>query len=321
MTHARPCFRPAAVYTALLCLLLPKWHSVQSGIMYHIWFRTSALEATHEARSVGKFGGDAARGNQSCASSRSTGQSAGAMPVKAPVAPIWNWTGFYVGANGGYSFGNWSNSGFASTSSPNVDGWLGGLQAGYNWQLNSTWVIGLEGDIQITGEKADEDPGTTSTTDVQGIGNFADFIRSLPQLQPMNGSFHGSARSVAASADFWTRPSWFTAPADLHSANSKCRRRRPLCRKCIEASWAPRQIHLAGRRPRSGLQYSDSQTRVGWTVGAGIEKKFSPNWSAKLEYLYLDFGTQTFLSGTGLDTDVHLRDHIVRIGLNYQFNP
>ena len=78
---------------------------------------------------------------------------------------------------------------------------------------------------------------------------------------------------------------------------------------------------VGGPTTTVGPGYSDSKTRVGWTVGAGIEKKFSPNWSAKLEYLYLDFGTQTFLSGTGLDTDVHLRDHIVRLGLNYQFNP
>ena len=39
----------------------------------------------------------------------------------------------------------------------------------------------------------------------------------------------------------------------------------------------------------------------------------------KAEYLYLDFGTPTFLSGTGFDTNVRLRDNIVRLGINYQF--
>jgi outer membrane immunogenic protein len=68
-----------------------------------------------------------------------------------------------------------------------------------------------------------------------------------------------------------------------------------------------------------GAAQSDSTTRLGWALGAGIEKKFTPNWSAKLEYLYLDYGTRTFLTGTGLDTSVRLRDHIVRVGLNYQF--
>jgi len=58
---------------------------------------------------------------------------------------------------------------------------------------------------------------------------------------------------------------------------------------------------------------------VGWTLGAGLEKKFTPNWSAKLEYLYVDLGTKTFFSGTGNDVDVRFRDHILRAGINYQF--
>ena len=49
-----------------------------------------------------------------------------AMPATAPIAPVWSWTGFYVGGNVGYSWGNWTNSGIASNSTPNVDGALGG---------------------------------------------------------------------------------------------------------------------------------------------------------------------------------------------------
>jgi len=69
-----------------------------------------------------------------------------------------------------------------------------------------------------------------------------------------------------------------------------------------------------------GTSLSQSTTRAGWTLGAGLEKKFTPNWSAKLEYLYLDFGENTFFSSTGSDLNVKLRDHIVRAGLNYRFN-
>lgn len=43
----------------------------------------------------------------------------------------------------------------------------------------------------------------------------------------------------------------------------------------------------------AGAKASSSDTRVGWTVGAGVERKFSPNWSGKLEYLYMDFGSKT----------------------------
>jgi outer membrane immunogenic protein len=60
---------------------------------------------------------------------------------------------------------------------------------------------------------------------------------------------------------------------------------------------------------------------VGWTAGAGLEKKFSQNWSAKLEYLYLDFGTKTYFGGTANAVDVSFHDHILRAGINYAFDP
>src|SRR6202035_3340868 len=71
----------------------------------------------------------------------------------------------------------------------------------------------------------------------------------------------------------------------------------------------------------NGAMMSDSQTRLGWTVGAGVERKFSANWSAKLEYLYLDFGSKTYFSGTAAQADISFHDQIVRAGINYAFNP
>jgi outer membrane immunogenic protein len=71
----------------------------------------------------------------------------GRMPYKAPpvpyVAPYYNWTGFYLGVNGGggWGHGNWDSAGGMSGS-----GGLVGGTAGYNWQVG-TWVLGLEGDI------------------------------------------------------------------------------------------------------------------------------------------------------------------------------
>src|ERR1041385_8473928 len=72
-----------------------------------------------------------------------------AMPTKAPAyyAP-YNWTGFYIGINGGGAWGNseWTNAALGSTGSFDISGGLVGGTIGYNWQVNQ-FVFGLEGDI------------------------------------------------------------------------------------------------------------------------------------------------------------------------------
>jgi outer membrane immunogenic protein len=61
-----------------------------------------------------------------------------------------------------------------------------------------------------------------------------------------------------------------------------------------------------------------SATANGWTLGAGIEALFSPNWSGKLEYLYVDLGG-TNVPISGFPTTVNFRSHALRVGLNYKF--
>lgn len=71
-----------------------------------------------------------------------------AMPAKAPayVAPVFSWTGPYIGINGGWGWGSSDYSGGAFNGSPDIDGGLIGGTIGYNWQMGAA-VIGLEGDI------------------------------------------------------------------------------------------------------------------------------------------------------------------------------
>jgi len=68
-------------------------------------------------------------------------------PAPVPVyAPIYNWTGFYIGINGG---GAWGDSKWDSAGKFDVSGGMVGGTIGYNWQV-SQWVFGLEGDIDWT---------------------------------------------------------------------------------------------------------------------------------------------------------------------------
>jgi outer membrane immunogenic protein len=75
--------------------------------------------------------------------------SAADVPVRGPIykaapAPVFNWTGFYVGGHIGYGFGDTDLVG------DDLDGFIGGVQLGYNWQFSRNWVFGIEGDISGT---------------------------------------------------------------------------------------------------------------------------------------------------------------------------
>ncbi len=95
------------------------------------------------------------------------GAAAADMPIKAPVykapvvAPPYNWSGFYIGLNAGYSWGHQDNDLVVAatgatifSNSDKLDGFIGGGQIGYNWQSDH-WVFGLEADFQGSGQKAD----------------------------------------------------------------------------------------------------------------------------------------------------------------------
>jgi outer membrane immunogenic protein len=66
--------------------------------------------------------------------------------------------------------------------------------------------------------------------------------------------------------------------------------------------------------PANGSDYRD-----GWTAGGGIEVLFAPNWSFKVEYLYVDLGNKVMFNVVpGVPEWVSVRDNVVRVGINYQ---
>lgn len=238
------------------------------------------------------------------------------LPVKAPpmVAPIWNWTGFYVGVNGGYSWGR-SHATVVPTTplavdiAHNVDGWLGGAQIGYNWQVNPKWLLGVEADIQGTGERGGSvDPLLAVRIGRIGFTGIAASNTSFPWFATFRGRvgwlpdpsllLYATGGLAVGEVKFNTQA---TLTAQLFDGNSNT----PI--------GAPVTV--------VGPVGYDTQTRVGWTAGAGIEKKFDPHWSGKLEYLYIDLGSATYFSGTADQTSVKFHDHVFRAGINYAFTP
>jgi outer membrane immunogenic protein len=222
-------------------------------------------------------------------------------PVFAPV-PVYNWTGFYVGGNIGYSWGRSSDTStvndaagtvlFISSDRSNLDGVVGGGQIGYNWQMQS-WVWGLEADIQGTGEK-----GSRAFTFPGIPGNFAPGLPAIPFALSQKIDWFGTVRGragVLVSPKVLLYVTGGLAYGEVDSNET---------------------IGLAG--------FSSSNTNVGWTVGAGIEGVVAGNWTAKLEYLYIDLGTVSgsFTPVAGVITSnysSHVTDNVLRVGLNYKF--
>jgi outer membrane immunogenic protein len=187
-----------------------------------------------------------------------------AMPTKAPLyAAPYNWTGLYVGINGG---GGWGTSDVATVPSAsfNTQGGLVGGTIGYNWQMGQT-VFGLEGDIDWT-------------------------------------NLRGSDACAGTTCE--TRNSWFsTARGRLGYAFD-----RFLPFVSGGAAFGDIQNNITGIG-------SATETRVGWTVGGGVEAAIAGPWTAKIEYLYADLGRGASVLGS----DASFKTNIVRGGLNYRF--
>ncbi len=244
-----------------------------------------------------------------------------ARPVyKAPPPPIevWSWTGFYLGVNVGYSFGRSNTAAdifdtrsgallFAANNNFNLNGAIGGGQIGFNWQ-NGIWVWGLEADIQGSGQK-----GNTAFACPVSFCNFD------ADTSPTN--------SVVATVD--QRLQWFgTARARLGVTVA------PTVLAYVTGGLAYGQVKTdvalggftIGGAPAPIALASTTTTKAGWTAGGGIEARLGGNWTGKIEYLFMDLGTfdgsvtNPFTSNTTTFTySSHVRDNIVRVGLNYKF--
>jgi outer membrane immunogenic protein len=232
--------------------------------------------------------------------------SATDLPVKAPMytkapvmAPMYNWTGFYVGANFGYSWGSQDTSlvsGGATLFSEGVhpEGVIAGDQIGYNWQVNQ-WVFGLEADFQGSGQKDD--------------GNYFDpGCCAIALIRP------------AASVAYTDRLDWFgTVRGRIGYAMGATGNWLPY----VTAGWAYGFGKISGTTSSGGVatSFSGSQDYSGWTAGGGVEWAFANNWSAKVEYLYIDFGDGPTVPVSLALTAVSgkMTDNIVRAGINYKF--
>jgi outer membrane immunogenic protein len=244
------------------------------------------------------------------------------MPVKAPPPPpptAWSWTGFYVGVDGGYGWNRSAGNSLcinpagilfaADCTSPTgpvmrPSGGLFGGEAGYNYQ-SGVVVTGIETDLQWSGIKGS---GTTPLNEPIFVGPVASY-------------------SATGSMDWFgtTRVRIGILPEEhllVYATGGAF---------YGDESVTATGIALPGHVPAI-FPASASTTRVGGTVGAGLEYAFNGNLSAKVEGLYYDMGTLTAAftcpagattctpSGSTQGGTFPMRGTIWRAGLNWHFN-
>ena len=214
------------------------------------------------------------------------------------VADTFSWTGGYIGVNAGYAGGKFKHPVSADITVNDVatniangsldvtaSGFVGGIQAGYNWQMDQT-IIGIETDIQATNLKGefsgslDGFGGIEVGTKVKWFGTTRVRLGYLPterfMIYATGGIAYGKVETYGSIYDY----------------------------------------------SGGGVGFSSSKTRAGYTVGAGAEYAINDNWTLKSEYLYTDLGKNKFTLGdefTRVNIEAKSAFHTVRVGVNYKF--
>lgn len=216
----------------------------------------------------------------------------------APIAPVqtaYNWTGFYVGAHAGYT---WASSdfhlngpfagqlGYAPKSATSPAGFIGGLQVGYNYQINQ-FVVGVEADA-----------GFTSGTD-----------RSL--RTGLNGGTLDVTSKGAMLSTVRLRAGYAIDRALIYvtggAAFSNTKAEGTLT---VPANMAVAQGVYTG---------NVSGNRQGWALGAGLEYALTNNITARAEYLYYNVGDKNFQFDAANTTKIKFEGNVARLGVNYKF--
>jgi outer membrane immunogenic protein len=234
----------------------------------------------------------------------STSVPAGAMNYAPPpmvtkgsavAPPVWNWTGFYVGAQTGYALGGPARMRGRSPAEFSVlpaDGWFGGGQVGFNYQFSPTWVAGVVADL--------------SASDIGVQETFGDVFRvfSLSDLATVRGR-------VGFAWDSYDTHMLLYATGGAAWGNVKFTSRD----------------FSAGAQAACGCEVIESSaggTLVGYAIGAGAEWALLHNLTLNVEYLWIDLPERFFTSSnTILPTNpqpIGWKGSTAKVGLNWLFH-
>jgi outer membrane immunogenic protein len=239
-----------------------------------------------------------------------------AAPAPVFVPPPFTWTGFYIGVNAGGVWGTGSrtatlydygfpllSSSFPGSVGSNSSGFIGGGQVGYNWQSGAA-VFGIESDIDWT----------------SGSKNSA---RSLPI-----GGLYGLPATDYANLNASAKMTWLgTTRARIGFVATPDNRLMFYGTGGVAYGGGSGYLNYYDTAGDFYLHGAPSSSRVGWTVGAGVEYAITNNITLKGEYLYYNLGSSKFVTapatffgpGVYVAGKFNYEGSIVRAGLNYKF--
>jgi outer membrane immunogenic protein len=215
-------------------------------------------------------------------------------PAMASPVSVYDWSGFYVGANVGGTWDNGTatnvalNGTFVSSGSAHNSGVIGGGQIGYNYMVSPGFLLGIEADVDGTSLKGSVlslDGSNQHSSKLDAFGT----VRGRAGFAENNWLFYGTGGFA------WS-----------------------------EGSVTRTQITTVAALPPipavAGTVETASNTRTGWAAGAGVEWGITQNWTARVEYLYLDLGnaTSVFPLSNRQQTS-SLTMNVARVGVSYKF--
>jgi outer membrane immunogenic protein len=219
----------------------------------------------------------------------------------APAAVAAPWTGFFIGAHIGAAssrkqfFDNFPFPDLELDADVRLKGWLGGLQAGFNYQMN--WlVLGIEGDFSWA--KVDKKDFSCFPFGDQVCSAEAEWFATVTGRV---GAAFGPALLYFKGGAAWVH--------ETFSNLATCAGSQP--------------IFAGGVFADCGDRYFGRQTRLGWVIGGGIEYALSAHWSMKVEYNHMDFGERSVLlvddEGDFFTELIKQRVDVIKAGVNYRF--
>jgi outer membrane immunogenic protein len=236
------------------------------------------------------------------------------------AAPVFTWTGFYVGLNAGAAFnggggGAYTPNGFPVAATPaggnilvgttgNNVAFAGGGQIGYNYQFGA-FVAGLEADIQGIGRSGS---GYGATAPVGGLAGVAPY--ALATGAYFSPGYLGAVRGRLGYAV--DRALFYVTGGFAYSGGYG--NRSVAYYSAANATAVPTAVYTGA-----------SGSTTGYTVGGGVEYAVSNNWTVKGEYLYANVGgggnllTSAALPGTSFSNKTNQGVSLARVGVNYKF--